>query len=342
MTSPAPGPTSPKLTAANIQQLCLTCASSLPPRAQASAIFRTKCCARPICPACLERKPRLAQYNPCLLCQSGVGASASGLNGSIRNGSVNELLKDADAYIIGTAGDDSEDESPGPPAYTDGPATSEAPSSTSSLPSSPSPPPSSDTTLASDTSQPASAGPRTYYLKPNDTLSSLALRFRVPARVLCTFNRLPPAVLSTQPHLLHTRSSISIPAPSGASASGLNTLVFDADAEEQESEETRKERERKRARERAAVKLATLTKQDDPDIVRAYVALAEGEAGEGGEAEYERIRKAKEAGRSAKDVVGLEGAVVDRYLEDDEWEADMRRRGLGPSIKARQSAGKAQ
>ncbi|KAH9063868.1 hypothetical protein EDB87DRAFT_1541379, partial [Lactarius vividus] len=59
--------------------LCLACSSSLPPRLAASLgqspeLFFTRCCGRPICPSCLTANPRLARYNPCLLCLGGMGA----------------------------------------------------------------------------------------------------------------------------------------------------------------------------------------------------------------------------------------------------------------------------
>ena len=57
------------------QQLCIACASS--PPSKADAPFRTRCCAKPICAACLARNPRLRDYDPCLACLGGVRAAAA-------------------------------------------------------------------------------------------------------------------------------------------------------------------------------------------------------------------------------------------------------------------------
>lgn len=71
--------------------LCLACSSSLPPLKSpapstssfsakgqdANALFITQCCQRPICPSCISLNPRLARYNPCLVCLGGVSAVAS-------------------------------------------------------------------------------------------------------------------------------------------------------------------------------------------------------------------------------------------------------------------------
>ncbi len=53
---------------------------------------------------------------------------------------------------------------------------------------------------------------RQYWLRNIDTLAAIAIRFGVSTHELCLLNALPRAVLSTSPHLLHTRAFILIPA----------------------------------------------------------------------------------------------------------------------------------
>lgn len=98
-------------------------------------------------------------------------------------------------------------------------------------------------------------------------------------------------------------------------------------------EEERLHQER-RARERAERKLQTMTKEVDWRVAKAYVALAD----DPGEADSYH-RKQKEYGSSAiknanssdgqQGSSRLEQLAVDRYFDDEEWEAEERRRGRG-------------
>lgn len=139
-------------------------------------------------------------------------------------------------------------------------------------------------------------------------------------RELCRLNNLPPTTLSTTPHLLHTRSFLDFP-PS-AQAKLQKSMSGPTHAEE-------KEREVKRARERAEKRLQTVTKEMDWRVAKAYVALADDDA------EVERLNiKRKEEGGAVRGNVNLEAAAVDRYMDDDEWEAQERRAGRDVRIRA--------
>ncbi|KAL5485702.1 hypothetical protein ACEPAI_6743 [Sanghuangporus weigelae] len=91
------------------------------------SIFRTQCCNRPICSACLGSNPRLARYVPCLACLGGVHAVAgpSGSSSSLKHPisssqklkqdkemeleldtNLNGALRDRDVFVLG---DDEED-----------------------------------------------------------------------------------------------------------------------------------------------------------------------------------------------------------------------------------------
>ncbi len=65
---------------------------------------------------------------------------------------------------------------------------------------------------ASSSSRATTGETRQYWLRKTDTLQSIAIRFNVSSNELCLLNSLPRAVLSTSPHLPHTRSFILIPA----------------------------------------------------------------------------------------------------------------------------------
>ena len=121
--------------------LCLACSSSLPPRlwkqfqdstktgrtsASSSSgtlgsspeLFLTQCCGRPICPSCLTSNPRLARYNPCLLCLGGMGAVDPGQvdrSVAVRGQqqvalNVDGAVRDEDVFVVGD--EDAEEQVP--------------------------------------------------------------------------------------------------------------------------------------------------------------------------------------------------------------------------------------
>lgn len=199
------------LSSAPAPALCLTCASSIPPKSLAVGdVFLTRCCERPICSRCLSRNPRLRAYDPCLACLGGVsaaGSSGSGLKvrGGTRDGATSKTglevhdVLEGDMFTIGDDDDDGEEgvelDDMAPEAdekATTGirgvellPPYSSAPTSdsrgrgdsSSSHPSTPpTPPPPSDNPTPTSTS---SSDPNKYYIQSGDTLSAIALRISV-------------------------------------------------------------------------------------------------------------------------------------------------------------------
>ncbi|KAL5503830.1 hypothetical protein ACEPAH_7901 [Sanghuangporus vaninii] len=92
------------------------------------SIFRTQCCNRPICSACLASNPRLARYVPCLACLGGVHAVAgpSGSSSSLKHPisssqklkqdkeleldtNLNGALRDRDVFVLGNDEEDYSD-----------------------------------------------------------------------------------------------------------------------------------------------------------------------------------------------------------------------------------------
>lgn len=73
-----------------------------------------------------------------------------------------------------------------------------------------------------------------------------------------------------------------------------------------------------------------MTKEVDHSIARAYVALADGNSDE----DLSEVKKKSAPDSNASNSAqGLEGRAVDRYLEDDEWEAQQRAQGLLPKLQ---------
>ncbi|OBZ72073.1 hypothetical protein A0H81_07833 [Grifola frondosa] len=97
-----------------------------------------------------------------------------------------------------------------------------------------------------------------YYIKPDDTLVGIALRFGIDGRVLCRLNGLPPSTLRTTPHLLHTRTFLTFP----LSARAMEPQSPSAIAAEEE-------RKVKHAREHAETRLQALTKEVDRHVAQA-------------------------------------------------------------------------
>jgi hypothetical protein len=88
----------------------------------------------------------------------------------------------------------------------------------------------------------------------------------------------------------------------------------------------------RRTRERAQKRLQTLTKELDWRVAKAYVDLIDED-----DLDLHNLKRKegdvevmKMVGTSARSV--LESAAIERYLDDDEWEAQQRREGRNPRI----------
>ncbi|KAL1701487.1 hypothetical protein EV121DRAFT_263001, partial [Schizophyllum commune] len=187
--------------------LCLACSSSLPPKAYESA-FYTKCCRRPICPSCLSSNPRLARYDPCLACLSGVGvvghsgaAAQSSTLGTPVN--IDGGLKDEDTFVLGSDDDDDEDDSDArgpPPAYEQVEPT---PSSAIIAPET-APADAQDAQPDSPDVRHEADGPLKYYLKRGDTLQGISFKFSVDGDGNSASSILYPLALLAQHPIFYT------------------------------------------------------------------------------------------------------------------------------------------
>lgn len=177
-TTPSTSKTTTSKKVRHIEQLCLACSCSI--SSKTPALFQTKCCGRPICAQCLEGNPRLQQYDPCLVCLSGVGAVGSGRgnNSGVRRPNVDGGAHDDGMFVLGD--EDESDESDvdeilaedrehlNPTSSVPSTSLKDALESPESLSEDPTPP---------DVPEISTPAPAKYYIQRGDTLQGIALRF---------------------------------------------------------------------------------------------------------------------------------------------------------------------
>lgn len=208
---------------------------------------------------------------------------------------------------------------------------------------------------------------RQYWLRPNDTLMSLCLRFRVNAATVCKLNDLPLSTANTTPHLVHTRQFLLI--PEGAIQSALSCSsdseglqsALDGPAAQSKRQKIQRARREAQSRFRAIIaKNESLVKGkgrgDNGDVTlcddraaKAYISLLEaelrcvdfgdgtqemdedekGKKEEGGKEEVEDLDATVEAGRRERFNVIVKQAVC-RWEMDSDWEREQRAMGIMP------------
>jgi len=268
---------------------------------------------------------------------------------------LNGAVRDEDVFVLGDEDlDDSEDDSEGsgsdsplpvtpPPAYTDGLSPDGRSSSGKTIIQDDE---GKDIESTQNLDTDVQEGSKTasiqkYYIKPTDTLIGIALRFGVDGRLICRFNDLPPSTLRTTPHLLHTRTFLTLP----SSARGAD-LASSSSSSPEDAEHVAQ-----RVHERAQKRFQMLTKERDSRVAKAYIAVADLDNLDGQNVEHskatsvddtpekvhETLRKRHVGSSSDASVSGqsnLEERALDRYLNDDEWEERERRDGRKVSIAA--------
>ncbi|KAG9224871.1 hypothetical protein CCMSSC00406_0001978 [Pleurotus cornucopiae] len=221
--------------------------------------------------------------------RGGVDAVAS--NRSQRPNNITGAVRDEDTYVIGD-----DDEDPDSDPDNDGHRRT--------------PPPVYQAQAPEDDPDPVQAtfagNDSLYHIKHGDTLHGIAFKLGVDARELCRVNNLPPSTMNTTPHLLHTRTSLTLP--------GATRIDIVKSPDEVKRDVERRQR---RDRECAAKRLQVLTKELDWHTAKAYVALADDP-----ELVAQEAAKAKEMGENIN--TSLEGLAVAQYLDDDEWEQTER------------------
>lgn len=204
---------------------------------------------------------------------------------------------------------------------------------------------------------------RQYWLRPNDTLFSLCLRFKVNAAIVCKLNDLPLSTATSTPHLIHTRQFLLIPegaiqsALSNGDAEALQSALDGpvAQSKRQKIQRARKEAESrfrvlitksesmKKGKDRAASDGSDIT-LCDARAARAYIALMEDEFRHvdfgDGEQKFgaledptddtvEELDGSVEAGRRERYDVIVKQAIA-RWEMDSDWERIQRANGFSP------------
>ncbi|KAJ9478439.1 WD_REPEATS_REGION domain-containing protein [Pseudozyma hubeiensis] len=211
----------------------------------------------------------------------------------------------------------------------------------------------SSTIPSSSTSSTGST--RQYYLRKTDTLQSIAIRFSVSSNELCLLNSLPRAVLSTSPHLLHTRSFILLPSQAVEKQLASNPdLLSSLEGPPRRSarEKTTAARRTAEAKFRASLAKSAGETPADERAARAYVGLAEDEMrwvdfGEGVDGDglprgYEREVKGGEGEDAEMWEAQMDTArrlrfdailkhALGKWEMDSDWERAQRAKGLDPT-----------
>ncbi|GAC96507.1 hypothetical protein PHSY_004087 [Pseudozyma hubeiensis SY62] len=201
-------------------------------------------------------------------------------------------------------------------------------------------------------STPSSGSTRQYYLRKTDTLQSIAIRFAISPNELCLLNSLPRAVLSTSPHLLHTRSFILLPSQAVEKQLTSNPdLLSSLEGPPRRSarEKTTAARRTAEAKFRASLAKSTGETPADERAARAYIGLAEDEMrwvdfGEGVDGDgvprgYEREGKGGdgemwEAQMDTARRLRFEAILkhaLGKWEMDSDWERAQRAKGLDPT-----------
>ncbi|EUC64853.1 carbohydrate-binding module family 50 protein [Rhizoctonia solani AG-3 Rhs1AP] len=255
----------------------------------------------PLCLACSQelstKNARLRRYNPCLSCLGGVGlVQSTGRDRAVGNSPCVQHGRDneAETFIVG----DSEDEGDLEP-----PSTRIEPDTTDARPRTTPP-------KLPETPNPTLPQSSTYYIKPRDTVTGIALKHGVDPRQLCQLNKLPTSTLTTTPHLLHTHTTLQLPPGARAPSPPPPDLLKRLEA---------------RANERTGKAFQAITKESDWGVAQTYVALLD--------IEDDGIKEGKRRMVDSSSSQGRQALAVDQYLDDNAWEEEQRKAGLSPRIE---------
>ncbi|KAK4705413.1 large subunit ribosomal protein L24e, partial [Phenoliferia sp. Uapishka_3] len=302
--------------------LCLTCSStldslSLPTHSNSEKFepppLLLPCGVHSVCGRC-QRQRQLA--TSCILCESVLDSSppatkkrgakpASSSNFTAGSAVAHAGLpsyEEVDDFVIGDEDDDEgavgETEKEGPPAYGEEAAQ-------------PAPAEKGGEDMSSGQMQ-------VHYLRPEETLLGLSMKYRESGQLLCRLNKLPLSTLSTTPHLLHTLPFLLLPpTSSSASSSPLHPPFL----------------ERRRLILR---RFQVHTRCSDWAMANFYVSAIFRER----DAEYEMVKANRVArGESVEGLGPREGDELEEaiaaYEKDQKWEDGQKGKGkMGSKIRS--------
>ncbi|BGP23213.1 hypothetical protein JCM10295v2_002107 [Rhodotorula toruloides] len=163
-------------------------------------------------------------------------------------------------------------------------------------------------TVEADEKKAVRVQPSIHYIRPEETLLGLSMKYGVDGALLCRLNKLPTSTLSTTPHLLHTREFILLPPDARASISTEPVLP--------------PELERKRL---VVRRFMVATKCTDWSMAQTYVD----QVFRAREDEARFVQENRAArGDTGADAQLREGgelwAAVEAYQADERWEREQR------------------
>ncbi|GAA6028121.1 hypothetical protein JCM8097_001880 [Rhodosporidiobolus ruineniae] len=319
-------------------QLCVACCATLSSSSSSSSLNEklptssekpdlpptSFACGHAVCGACQRKNRRLAQA--CVLCSTvedvlgsssssasatrPASAASSGRPPAYKAAHAPPAQEEGDFVLGGDSDDEDEDEAktpPPPPEEEEGEWGDEPPAYEE------------DGVLRREGDEKKDVERESgtlHYLKPEETLAGLALRYGVPGHVLCTLNKLPISTLSTTPHLLHTLPFLLLPPNSRPSTSSTPILPPPL--------------ERKRLIVR---RFQMATKCSDWAMSQAYVD----QVFKAREEEARFVRENHVArGGSGEGVEVREGGeleeAVEAFQRDERWEREQQERGKGKGV----------
>ncbi|GAA5936156.1 uncharacterized protein JCM15063_002726 [Sporobolomyces koalae] len=295
-------------------QLCVACSSTLdsnrstPVESEKPSEPITFGCGHVLCRHCARSRRSLAKA--CVLCQSAhdllstTSTRSRPQQSHSGNLPVYTLDTEAKDFVLG---DESDDEGNPPQTPPPGLDPSEADL----------PPAYDDETVknVTEASQEKQAEEQCnlHYIKPEETLLGLSMKYRVEGPLLCSMNRLPISTLSTTPHLLHTLPFLLL--PPGATPSTSTTPLLPPAQE----------------RRRLIIRRFQIqTRCSDYSVAQAYVDQVFKQR----EDEAECVRTNRRARGQFADVVEVrEGGELEQateaYLADERWEREQREHARG-------------
>ncbi|GAA5967330.1 hypothetical protein JCM21900_002122 [Sporobolomyces salmonicolor] len=301
-------------------QLCVACSatlgsdSSAPTSSEKPELPVVFSCRHAVCGRCIRRRRRLAQA--CIMCQSAhdvLGSSSTSSGASSKAPTPSASFSQLPAYSAPpqdkpddfVLGDDSDDEHDALPP--DAPFEGEQPPAYEEEGAPP---------VTDDKREQCSL----HYIKPDETLLGLSMRYGVPGHLLCSMNKLPVSTLSTTPHLLHTLPFLLLP-PSASPSTSTEPLLPPP-------------LERRRL---VVRRFQMQTRCADWAMANAYVDQVFKKRED--EAEFVRLNRAargSEADGEVECVAVREGGELEEAVEawerDERWEREQRAAGKGKGV----------
>ncbi|GAA5898701.1 uncharacterized protein JCM6883_003395 [Sporobolomyces salmoneus] len=293
-------------------QLCVACSAtldsgSIPSNSEKPTLPVTFECDHILCSNCARRK---SLTTACILCHSAhdlLGSSSSFRSRTTSQTNPPSYSEEKeDGFVLGDDSDDEEEVSPPPQLSESSNSPTEEPPAYRE----------DNATEQVDEKGDKREQCNLHYIKPDETLLGLAMKYKVEGPLLCRMNRLPTSTLSTTPHLLHTLPFLLLP-PHAAPSTSTTPLLPPAE-------------ERKRLIVR---RFQVQTRCADYGVAKAYVdQVFEKRKEEAGFVRANREARGvltdEDEGESLREGGELEEACA-AFLADERWENEQKEKAKG-------------